>query len=220
MLRLLVLLLVLANALYFAWSDGLLRAYGMGPTLQREPQRLEQQIHPEAIRVLSSAEVQRVEAQALAELAPKECLQAGPFDDAQTVVLRRGLEGGLAGATAWQIEPVALPPPWMVYMGKFATAELLARKRAELAAKGVTARTLGNAAQEFGLSLGNFETQALAAAELARLVERGVRSARVVQETPAPATHLLKLPAVSVAAKAQLEELKPLLAGKALIRCN
>ena len=34
--RLLVLLLVLLNAGYFAWSQGLLRAYGFAPVLQTE----------------------------------------------------------------------------------------------------------------------------------------------------------------------------------------
>ncbi len=54
MLRLLVLLLLLANGAYFAWSKGLLAVYGLAPASQSEPQRLEQQIRPEAIRILST----------------------------------------------------------------------------------------------------------------------------------------------------------------------
>jgi hypothetical protein len=54
MLRLLVLLLLLANGAYFAWSKGLLEPYGLTPASQSEPQRLEQQIRPEAIRILST----------------------------------------------------------------------------------------------------------------------------------------------------------------------
>jgi hypothetical protein len=57
MLRLLVLILILANGAYFAWSEGLLRAYGFAPAQQREPQRLAQQIKPEALRVLSAGEL-------------------------------------------------------------------------------------------------------------------------------------------------------------------
>lgn len=49
MLRLLVLLLVLLNAGYYAWSQGMLRSYGWAPVEQSEPQRLTQQIRPEAI---------------------------------------------------------------------------------------------------------------------------------------------------------------------------
>ena len=52
MLRLLVLLLLLANGGYYAWSHGYLLPWGVGPTQQAEPQRLQQQVHPEAVRVL------------------------------------------------------------------------------------------------------------------------------------------------------------------------
>ena len=112
MLRLLVLILILANGLYFAWSEGMLRAYGFAPAQQREPQRLAQQVRPEAIRVLTPAEFKRVEAQVQAELAPKECLVAGPFADAQATSLRQALESALAPG-AWQIEAITVParPP-------------------------------------------------------------------------------------------------------------
>ena len=58
MLRLLVLLLVLLNAAYYAWSHDMLRAYGLGPSRQAEPQRLRQQIRPEAL-VIESGEPAR-----------------------------------------------------------------------------------------------------------------------------------------------------------------
>lgn len=72
MLRLLVLLLVLANAGYFAWSQGLLTEYGYAPVEQTEPQRLNQQIRPEALRLLSpeaAQEANRPEAVAPAAAA-------------------------------------------------------------------------------------------------------------------------------------------------------
>lgn len=48
-LRFLVLLLVLLNALYYVWSQGMLEGYGLAPVEQREPGRLKQQIHPEQL---------------------------------------------------------------------------------------------------------------------------------------------------------------------------
>ncbi|MES2399743.1 MAG: SPOR domain-containing protein [Pseudomonadota bacterium] len=51
MLRLLVLLLVLVNATYFVWTKNLLAPYGFAPTTQSEPQRIGQQIRPEAMRI-------------------------------------------------------------------------------------------------------------------------------------------------------------------------
>jgi BirA family biotin operon repressor/biotin-[acetyl-CoA-carboxylase] ligase len=62
MLRLIVLLLLLANGLYFAWSHGLLQAYGLAPVQQAEPQRLSQQLHPERVRLLGADEVRRLDA--------------------------------------------------------------------------------------------------------------------------------------------------------------
>ena len=61
MLRLLVLLLLLGNAGYFAWTRSLLAPYGFAPAMQSEPQRLAQQIRPEALRVLSPLEARQLE---------------------------------------------------------------------------------------------------------------------------------------------------------------
>jgi hypothetical protein len=61
MLRLLVLLLLLANAGYFAWSHGTLAPYGFAPTAQSEPQRLMQQLHPDALRILTPLEARQLE---------------------------------------------------------------------------------------------------------------------------------------------------------------
>ena len=53
MLRTLVAALLLANLLFFAWSQGwLARAIGSTPYSEREPQRLGAQVRPETVRVL------------------------------------------------------------------------------------------------------------------------------------------------------------------------
>ncbi len=61
MLRLLVLLLLLGNAGYFAWSRGTLAPYGFAPAVQSEPQRLAQQLRPEALRILTPLEARQLE---------------------------------------------------------------------------------------------------------------------------------------------------------------
>lgn len=219
MLRLLVLLLVLLNAAYYAWSHGMLRAYGWAPLEQSEPQRLTQQIRPEAIRILSADEGRRAEQVALTPPKPPECLQAGFFDEAQTEALRKTLETAWPTG-AWSLEPMVEPARWIVYMGKFSTAAAQERKRAELEKLKVRLQVLDNPALQPGFSLGRFETQAQAQAELSALQRRGVRTARVVQERPEIRQSQLRLPAVDETLRPKLEELKPVLGDKALRNCR
>ena len=218
-MRLLVLILILANGVYFAWSEGLLRAYGFAPAEQREPQRMDQQIRPEAIKLLTSLEAKRVDAQAQTELVSKECLVADPFDDAQAATLRQALESTLPPGT-WQIDTVAVPARWIVYMGKFVNVEQMVKKRGELAAMRLVPQGLNNPDLEPGLSLGGFDTQPEAAAELAKLSLRGIRTAKVVQERQEGNQNQLKLPAVTPDIRNRLADLKPALAGRLLHSCN
>jgi len=53
MLKWAIWLLVLGNAGYFAWSQGYLDTLGLKPVEQREPQRMAQQVRPEALRLLN-----------------------------------------------------------------------------------------------------------------------------------------------------------------------
>jgi len=214
-----VLLLLLANGVYFAWSQGLLRAYGFAPAAQAEPQRLAQQVRPEALRLLSPAESQRLQVQLAADQAPKECLMAGPLDDAQADRVRNAL-GSALPAEAWSLEPIVVPARWMLYMGKFTSAESLAKKRAKLVAMNLTPQSVHAPELQPGLSLGGFDSLAQANAELARMQARGIRTARVVQEQAESRAQMLKLPAVTADMKARLADIKAALAGKSLHACH
>ncbi|MES2243092.1 MAG: SPOR domain-containing protein [Pseudomonadota bacterium] len=230
MLRLLVLLLALANVAYFAWSQGTLAPLGMAPSVQTEPQRLATQIRPEAIRLLTADEALQIEnsssaarpgngASAAADAAASECLQAGLFNEQQTTALRASLEKSLP-AGSWQFESSAEPARWIVYMGKYANEDALAKKRSELRQLGVAFRSVNNEALAPGLALASFAQQAEADKELARIATKGVRTARVVQERAEARGQILKLAAVDAALRAQLDALKPQLEGKALRPCS
>ena len=150
MLRLLALVLLLANGLYFAWGNGLLLAYGLGPAQQGEPQHMAQQIAPASIKLLKPEEFKQLEEQVKAEREPKECMEAGPFDAAQAAVLRQSLADALPAAV-WALEEVHIVPRWIVYLGKYANAEALAKKRVEIAAMNLSLEPLENPALEPGL---------------------------------------------------------------------
>jgi hypothetical protein len=53
MLRWVVALLLLANGVYYAWTQGHLASLGFAPTEQHEPERLQQQVQPEVLRLLN-----------------------------------------------------------------------------------------------------------------------------------------------------------------------
>ena len=219
MLRLVVLLLVLLNAGYYAWSHGMLRAYGWAPAEQNEPQRLEQQLRPDAIRILQPEEGRKAEQVALTPPKAPECLQAGLFDEAQTDTLRKTLES-LLPPTAWALETSVEPARWIIYMGKFPNAAAQDKKRVELEKMKLKLQPLDNAELQLGLSLGRFETQAQAQAEFNTLQKRGVRTARVLQERAEVRQSQLRIPAADEAMKPKLEELKTALGDKTLRSCR
>jgi hypothetical protein len=224
MLRLLALALVLANAAYLAWSQGWLADYGFGPAVQAEPHRLDQQLRPEAMRLLTVAEARQLEGNPVAATTNSaqggsECLQAGLFTDEQAGPLRTRLQASLPTGS-WSLEPATEGGRWMVYMGKYNNPETLAVKRSELRRIGVPFEQLGSAAFGPGLSLGRFDSQANADTELADLAQRGVRSARVVQERPETRGLQLTVQAADAALRSLLDGMKPQLAGKALVACR
>lgn len=241
MLRLAVIVLLLANAGYYAWSQGLLRPLGYAPQEQSEPQRMNQQIRPETLQILkvkpdktssaappgststptpTAANDSPTPSTTPAASAPAdsaECLQAGVFDDRQAEALRTAAAGLPAGS--WTLEPTPIPGRWMVYMGRFDDIETLDRKRAELRARKVDHDRAGGTL-ELGLSLGRFASKEAAERELTNLGTKGVRTARVVQERAEAPGFTLRLPAVNDALRAQLDVLRTAMAGKTLRACG
>ena len=235
MLRLAVIVLLLANAGYYAWSHGWLRSWGLAPVEQSEPQRMAQQIRPETLRILRARETPPVAPSvaseapafapparapaAMAASAPATvCLQAGTLDQRQADAVRTAAAALPQGS--WSLESTPIPGRWMVYMGRFADADALAKKRNELRALGVSYDRPG-AALEPGLSLGRFSTEEAAQRALTTLGNQGVRSARVLQERADTPIFVLRLPAVNAAMRDQLTgPLRPALAGRTLRPCN
>lgn len=215
MLRLVVLLLLLANGAYFAWAQGLLRPWGVAPAQQAEPQRLAQQIQPAAVRVLRAEDAKRL--METPYTAP-ECLASPPVDDATATGLRRFLASWPSGS--WTLEPVVDPGRWIVYMGKYESPQVVERKKAELRQRGVSFEPLGNRSLEPGLSLGGFTSQAAANEQLTALAAKGVRTARVVQERPEQKGLALRLPSVDDALRNKLADLRSALNGQALRPCR
>jgi hypothetical protein len=202
MLRLLVAALLAANLLFWAWHHTPLpQALGL-PAAQagREPERLQRQIHPEAIQLLKpgARPVRPVEPpagpQVAASTAQSICLEAGPLSDSAANTATRELgQAGVPGG-GWLDMRRELPGRWIVYMGRYAEREALQRKADELQRLSLPATELRSPPELApGLSLGEFGAQADAQARLERLQARGVRTARVVQLPSPGVEHRLRV---------------------------
>ena len=146
-----------------------------------------------------------------------ECLQAGPFDPAQAQAWRQAAAGLPQGS--WRLESKPVPGRWMIYMGRFADTDMLAKKRIELRIRKVTYDQTNNPELEPGLSLGRFSSEEAAQRGLANLSNRGVRTARVLLERPESEVFTLRLPLVDAALQAQLSRMQRALAGNPLRSC-
>lgn len=232
MLRLVAIVLLLANAGYYAWTQGLLQTWGLAPQEQAEPQRMAQQIRPETLRILRVREaapatpaVAAAPAPSAAPVdtsatppAPTVCLQAGVLDQRQADAVRAAAAALPQGS--WSLESTPLPGRWMVYMGRFADDEALDKKRTELRARKVPYDRPNNPTLEPGLSLGRYSTEEAAQRALTTLGNQGVRTAKVVQERPVTPAFTLRLPALDSATRAQAEaQLRPALGEKPLRAC-
>ena len=237
MLRVLVLLLGLLNGVFYAWAQGWLAPWGFSGAPQTEPQRLAQQLRPEALRILGPASAASAPGPVTPDPAPASpvagaasgtasaaaatvCLQAGVFDAAQAERLRAALQAALP-AGGWHLEPAVEGARWIVYMGRYADAQAVARKRAELRALNIGAEAPRNPQLEPGLSLGAYPSEAAARTALDQFASRGVRTARVTLEQPERPGQQLRIDALDASRRGAVEQaLGPALAGKALTPCN
>lgn len=219
MLRLAALALLVVNlgllAMQVGWVDNRLGQ----PAAQREPERLARQVQPGQIRLVPADEVSAAQAAAAqgasasaaatppaAPGSDAACLESAPLDSAAAAAAERWLAGAGLPAGSWTARRQPASDLYLVYMGRFADAAALARKREELLALKVAATEVRNpSALQPGLSLGQFDDATAAEAALARLGQQGVRTARVLAvPAPGPARTRLQLPAANGALRARL----------------
>jgi hypothetical protein len=233
MLKALVLLLVLANLVFFAWTQGWIdgptgvRAHG-----DREPERLGQQVQPELVQILPPQAIKAGLAPAAAALptaapasmpvppAPLACLEAGPFSGTEVAAAEAAVRAALPDGS-WASQKSGRPGLWMVYMGKFKDREDLLKKQEELRALRVEYDDLRSPPELLpGLSLGRFEERANAANALEKFSQRGIRSAKVIEVRTPASTVLLRVDKAGPALAAQAQALNSAALGKGFVPCT
>ena len=228
-MRLLVVLLLLANALLLALNLGVLDPL-LGKTAgDHEPERLARQVNPAWLSVLppaaasaalaaaasaqAAAQAASAAAAAAAELA---CVVAGPFAGPDTDLAERQFAGLALPASVGQLERGARGGSYLVYMGRYADEASLQRKLEELKRLRVDAEPIRASTGDSpavsqdllpGLVLGRAETAAAANAALADLHQRGVRTARVLTLRAATPLLVLRLPAADATLRERLRNL-------------
>lgn len=214
MLRLLLVLLLLVNLGLAAWNLG----WVGGPAVaDREPQRLAQQVNPQAVTLLApqaasqalaqAAEAQRVAAAVRSASGPApagsapdapRCYEVGPLAVTEVAAAEKALREVTPALPRWNTVRQERGGSFMVYMGKYPDAAALAKKRDELRRLNVDAEDVKDLPQwQPGLSLGRFDDRAAADAALARTAQRGVKTARVLVLAPPLVVTQLRFEAVA-----------------------
>lgn len=208
MLRAALALLLIANALYFAYGQGWLAPVGLVPSVTTEPERMAQQIRPEAIQLQDPDKRGRKDQRpASPSAAAAACLRSALIESERMVKVREQLAARL-GEGSYTVEEASTPARWIVYMGKYADTEALNRKKAELRNRGVSFEPTNNGSLEPGLTLAVLSTREEANRRLEALSQRGVRTARVLEERAAVRGFVVRLPAVDDAQRAKLADLQ------------
>lgn len=192
MLRLLLGLLLLANAVFFGWSQGWFAPVWPAPHAgEREPERLAAQLRPESVRVLpASAASAAISAARAAALA---CLEAGPLADAQLAPAEAALASARLPEGGWQRVPAALPPLWLLSTARLLQPAALKAKGDELQALKLGFERL-EAPPELAPALVLSRHATRAEAEAALAAAAPVRGLRVVSLPAPPAQHWLRVP--------------------------
>ncbi|MGV3498574.1 MAG: SPOR domain-containing protein [Hydrogenophaga sp.] len=152
--------------------------------------------------------------------AATACWQAGGFTEEQAELLRAELRLLGLASSAWQLSEVRSPGRWIVYMGRYDSAEQAARKKAELRALGIEFRDVGTPGLTPGIAVGTFSSEQAARDGLQQAERRGVRTARVVQERAESVSFNLRLPAITEAQRQRIDALGPAMGGRTLQRCG
>ena len=221
-MRLLVVLLLLANALLLALNLGVLDPL-LGKTAgDHEPERLARQVNPAWLSVLPPAAASAALAAAAAAQAASAaaadlaCVVAGPFAGPDTDLAERQFAGLALPASVGQLERGARGGSYLVYMGRYADETSLQRKLEELKRLRVQAEPLRASTGDSpavsqdllpGLVLGRAETADAANAALTHLQQAGVRTARVLTLRAATPLLLLRLPAADATLRERLRNL-------------
>jgi hypothetical protein len=213
-MRTLALLLLMLNLALLGWLRGM---FGVYPSSGREPARLEQQVVPERIRVLTDHDVQQLRHRAAdagaAAAGPASnagsCVEVGDFaGDGALVRFRERLGDFRLNEKA--VEQAQETPGWYtVTVGGLKARADAERRAEELRQQGERDVLIVQAGtpSRFSLTLGAFRDHEQARRMLARLERRGVKGAHVADTAASMQTTRVRVRGVDAQTAAQIDAL-------------
>jgi len=171
-MRTVLVLLLLANLSFFAYTR-LDRGGGEGV-------RLQQQVQPDKVKLLTPQQVAALGPSKVAALADV-CAEFGPLSDAERSRSLGDLQPFNLGALVSQ-RRVEVPNPYWVTLGDFANRPAAERRQTELRVLGIGEATIvDSGGGRFALSLGVFRSDEAAKQHADSLAQRGVRNTSIGQ---------------------------------------
>ena len=203
-MRIVVVLLLLANLT--------LLVYTLLPSGGGEGFRLQQQIQPEKIKLLTPREVAALGPAKVAALADV-CVEFGPLSDADRAKVVADLEPLALGRLLTQ-RRVEFDNAFVVAISPFPTRTAADNRVADLRRQGVKDLGVVDAGRgQFAVSLGTFRTEQAALAYADELTRQGIKLVRVQPRQQPLAQTLLVVRDPQQTVVARLKDLQPLYAG-------
>ncbi len=203
-MRIVVFLLLAANLTLFI--------YLWLPSGGGEGFRLEQQIQPEKVKVLTPQEVAALGPAKVAALADV-CVEFGPFSDVERAKVINDLEPLALGRLLTQ-RRVEFDNAYTVGISPFPSRNAAENRAGELRRQGVKDVTVADAGRgQFSVNFGAFRTEPPALAYADELTKQGIKLVRVQPRTQALAQTLLVVRDPQQPVVARLKDLQTQYAG-------
>jgi sporulation related protein len=202
-MRIVVLLLIVANLVLFAYAR-------LERAAQSEGARLAMQVEPERIRPLTAQEVAALApAKAAALPAAPLCAEWGPFAEADRVRAEADLQPVAPGKSVSSKPLAGDAATYWVNLGAMPTRAAAEARAAELRAQSVADLSVVEYPRgQFTVSLGVFRTQAAANARAETLAARGVLGTHVDPRASANAQSMIVVRDAHEPVVARLRELQ------------
>lgn len=193
MLRFLLIVMVLANVVFFSWSRGWLGSSALG---DREPDRINFTYQPDAVRISPV-------------ISSSRCVESGPYSSAEIARAELAL-AGLAPVGTWTTQQQERQGLWVIYLGPFSDMNALSKKEPDLQRAKIPYEITPHQGElRLGFVLGRFTQIDQANQAHKTLIEESpTRNATIVNLVQPARFHVLRLEGPSEALTQRLTTLK------------